>query len=128
MNAIIQGVTIVPSYPHMTVDLKSVTLDSDVDISFKLVHGTAWVWANICIEMHQEQATKTSFAFEPYNDRDYTVYYDEPQTVGYASAFNWSDDVWCVQDMPIELTHAQAAALNEHLDNMAQDKAKELAE
>ncbi len=116
-----------PSYPHMTVDLKSVTIDTDTDVSFKLVHGTAWVWANIRVETHQEQATKTVFALEPYNDREYTVYYDEPQTVGYASAFNWSDDVFAVQDMPIELTFEQYTALNTHLDNMAMDKAMEKA-
>lgn len=123
MSATIQGVTIAPSFPDMTVDLKSVTIDTDTDVSFKLVHGTAWVWANIRVETHQEQATKTVFAAEPYNDREYTVYYDEPQTVGYASAFNWSDDVFAVQDMPFMLTFAQHTALNEHLANLAQDEA-----
>ncbi len=117
-----------PSYPHMTVDLKSVTIDTDTDVSFKLVHGTAWVWANIRVETHQEQATKTVFAAEPYNARDYTVFYAEPRCTGNAEAVNWSDDVFAVQDMPVELTFAQHTALNEHLANLAQDKAKELAE
>ncbi len=116
-----------PSYPHMQIDVKSVDMDGD-NCAFNLVNGCEYISLNIRVETHQEQATKTVFAAEPYNDREYTVYYDEPQTVGYASAVNWSDDVWCVQDMLVELTFAQAAALNEHLDNLAQDKAKELAE
>ena len=115
-----------PSYPHMTVDLKSIDMDGE-NAAFNLVNGCEYIGLNIRLEFAPSQCTATVHGLAPYDDRDYTVFYDEPRCTGNAEAVNWSDDVWCVQDMPIELTHAQAAALNEHLDNLAQDKAKELA-
>ena len=115
-----------PSYPHMQIDVKSVEVDGD-NCAFNLVNGCEYIGLNIRLEFAPSQCTATVHGLAPYDDRDYTVFYDEPRCTGNAEAVNWSDDVWCVQDMPIELTHAQAAALNEHLDNLAQDKAKELA-
>jgi len=116
-----------PSYPHMQIDLKSVDMDGD-NCAFNLVNGTEFISLNIKLEFVEAQFDVTKHGFAPYDDQDFTVYYGEPSVIGNAEAVNWSDDVWCVQDMPIELTHTQAAALNDHLDNLAQDKAKECAE
>jgi len=115
-----------PSYPHMRIDIKSVEVDGD-NCALNLVNGCEYIGLNIRLEFAPSQCTATVHGLAPYDDRDYTVFYDEPRATGNASAVNWSDDVFAVQDMPVELTHAQAAALNEHLDNLAQDKAKELA-
>ena len=114
-----------PSYPHMQIDVKSVDMDGD-NASFNLVNGCEYISLNIKLEFAfaPSQCTATAHGLAPYDDRDYTVFYDEPRCTGNAEVVNWSDDVWCVQDMPIELTHAQAAALNEHLDNLAMEKAK----
>jgi len=112
-----------PSYPHMTVDLKSVEVDGE-NAAFKLVNGLEFISLNIKLEFADAQFDVTKHGLAPYDDRDYTVFYDEPRCTGNAEAVNWSDDVWCVQDMPVELTFAQAAALNEHLDNLAMEKAK----
>ncbi len=124
MSATIQGVTIAPSFPDMTVDLKSVEMDGD-NASFNLVNGCEYISLNIRLEFAPSQCTATVHGLAPYDDRYYTVFYAEPSVIGNAEAVNWSDDVFAVQDMPIELTFAQAAALNEHLANLAQDKAKE---
>jgi len=115
-----------PSYPHMTVDLKSVEVDGE-NAAFNLVNGCEYIGLNIRLEFAMAQCTATVHGLAPYDDRDYTVFYDEPSVIGNAEAVNWSDDVFAVQDMPVELTFEQAVALNEHLDNLAQDKAKELA-
>jgi len=115
-----------PSYPHMTVDVKSVDMDGE-NAAFNLVNGCEFISLNIKLEFADAQFDVTKHGLAPYDDRDYTVFYDEPSVIGNAEAVNWSDDVWCVQDMPVELTFAQATTLNEHLDNLAQDKAKELA-
>ena len=115
-----------PSYPHMQIDVKSVDMDGD-NCAFNLVNGCEFISLNIKLEFAPSQCNATVHGLAPYDDQEFTVHYDEPRATGNAEAVNWSDDVWCVQDMPIELTHAQAAALNEHLDNLAQDKAKELA-
>ena len=111
-----------PSFQHMTVDLKSVDMDSN-NCAFNLVNGTEFIGLNIKLEFTPSQCTATVHGLAPYDDRDYTVFYDEPSVIGNASVVNWSDDVFAVQDMPVELTFAQYTALNEHLDN----KAKELA-
>ncbi len=116
-----------PSYPHMQIDVKSVDMDGD-NAAFNLVNGCEYISLNIKLEFAPSQCTATAHGLAPYDDRDYTVFYDEPRCTGNAEAVNWSDDVWCVQDMPVELTFAQYTALNTHLDNLAQDKAKELAE
>ena len=115
-----------PSYPHMTVDLKSVDMDSN-NCAFKLVNGLEFIGLNVKLEFTPSQCNATVHGLAPYDDRDYTVFYDEPSVIGNAEAVNWSDDVFAVQDMPVELTFAQYTALNEHLDNLVQDKAKELA-
>ena len=115
-----------PSYPHMQIDVKSVDMDGE-NAAFNLVNGTEFISLNIRLEFAPSQCTATVHGIAPYDDRDYTVFYDEPSVIGNASAFNWSDDVWCVKDMPVELTFAQHTALNEHLANLAQDKAKEFA-
>jgi len=112
-----------PSYPHMTVDLKSVEMDSD-NAAFKLVNGLEFISLNIKLEFADAQFDVTKHGLAPYDDRDYTVFYDEPSVIGNAEAVNWSDDVWCVQDMPVELTFEQYTMLNTHLDNMAMEKAK----
>ena len=112
-----------PSYPHMTVDLKSVEVDGD-NCALNLVNGLEFISLNIKLEFTPSQCNATVHGLAPYDDRDYTVFYDEPSVIGNAEAVNWSDDVFAVQDMPVELTHAQAAALNEHLDNLAMEKAK----
>lgn len=112
-----------PSYPHMTVDLKSIDMDGN-NAAFKLVNGLEFIDLNIKLEFTPSQCNATVHGLAPYDDQDFTVHYDEPRATGNAEVVNWSDDVWCVQDMPIELTHAQTAALNEHLDNLAMEKAK----
>lgn len=112
-----------PSYPHMQIDIKSVEIDGD-NASFKLVNGLEFIDLNIKLEFVDAQFDVTKHGFAPYDDQDFTVHYDEPRCTGNAEAVNWSDDVFAVQDMPVELTHAQAAALNEHLDNLAMEKAK----
>ena len=112
-----------PSYPHMTVDLKSVDMDSN-DCAFKLVNGLEFISLNIKLEFTPSQCNATVHGLAPYDDQDFTVHYDEPRCTGNASVVNWSDDVFAVQDMPVELTFAQYTALNEHLDNMAMEKAK----
>jgi len=112
-----------PSYPHMQIDVKSVDMDGE-NAAFNLVNGTEFISLNIKLEFAPSQCNATVHGLAPYDDRDYTVFYDEPRCTGNAEAVNWSDDVFAVQDMPVELTHAQAAALNEHLDNMAMEKAK----
>ena len=111
-----------PSYPHMQIDIKSVEMDGN-NCAFNLVNGLEFISLNIKLEFTPSQCNATVHGLAPYDDRDYTVFYDEPSVIGNAEAVNWSD-VWCVQDMPVELTFAQAAALNEHLDNMAMEKAK----
>lgn len=116
-----------PSYPHMQIDIKSVDMDGD-NCAFNLVNGLEFISLNIKLEFAPSQCTATVHGLAPYDDRDCTVFYAEPRCTGNAEAVNWSDDVWCVQDMPVELTHTQAAALNEHIDNLAMEKAKELAE
>ena len=115
-----------PSFQHMQIDVKSVEVDGD-NASFNLVNGCEYIGLNIRLEFAPSQCTATVHGLAPYDDRDYTVFYDEPSVIGNAEAVNWSDDVFAVQDMPVELTFAQYTALNEHLDNLAQDKAKELA-
>ena len=113
-----------PSYPHMTVDLKSVDMDSN-NCAFKLVNGLEFISLNIKLEFTPSQCNATVHGLAPYDDQDFTVHYDEPRCTGNAEAVNWSsDDVFAVQDMPVELTFAQYTALNEHLDNMAMEKAK----
>ena len=112
-----------PSYPHMQIDIKSVEMYSN-NCAFNLVNGLEFISLNIKLEFTPSQCNATVHGLAPYDDQDFTVHYDEPRCTGNASAVNWSDDVWCVQDMPIELTHTQAAALNEHLDNLAMEKAK----
>ena len=116
-----------PSDPHMQIDGKSVEVNGD-NASFNLVNGCEYISLNIKLEFAPSQCTATVHGIAPYDDRDYTVFYDEPSVIGNASVVNWSDDVWCVKDMPVELTFAQHTALNEHLANLAQDKAKECAE
>ena len=113
-----------PSYPHMQIE--SVEVDGD-NCAFNLVNGCEFISLNIKLEFAPSQCTATVHGIAPYDDRDYTVFYDEPSVIGNAEAVNWSDDVFAVQDMPVELTFAQYTALNEHLANLAQDKAKELA-
>jgi len=115
-----------PSYPHMTVDVKSIDMGGE-NAAFNLVNGCEYIGLNIRLEFAPSQCTATVHGLAPYDDRDYTVFYDEPRCTGNAEAVNWSDDVWCVQDMPVELTFEQYTMLNTHLDNMAMDKAKELA-
>ena len=115
-----------PSYPHMQIDVKSVDMDGE-NAAFNLVNGLEFISLNIKLEFVDAQFDVTKHGLAPYDDHDFTVHYDEPRATSNASAVNWSDDVFAVQDMPVELTFAQAAALNEHLDNLAQDKAKELA-
>ena len=112
-----------PSYPHMQIDIKSVDMDSN-NCAFNLVNGLEFISLNIKLEFVDAQFDVTKHGFAPYDDRDYTVFYDEPSVIGNAEAVNWSDDVFAVQDMPVELTFAQYTALNEHLDNMAMEKAK----
>jgi len=112
-----------PSYPHMTVDLKSVDMDSE-NAAFNLVNGTEFISMNIKLEFAPSQCNATVHGLAPYDDQDFTVHYDEPRATGNAEVVNWSDDVCCVQDMPVELTHTQATTLNEHLDNLAMEKAK----
>ena len=112
-----------PSYPHMTVDLKSVEMDSD-NCAFNLVNGCEFISLNIKLEFADAQFDVTKHGLAPYDDQDFTVHYCEPSVIGNAEAVNWSDDVWCVQDMPVELTFEQYTMLNTHLDNMAMEKAK----
>jgi len=112
-----------PSYPHMTVDVKSIDMDGE-NAAFNLVNGCEYIGLNIRLEFAPSQCTATAHGLAPYDDRDYTVFYDEPSVIGNAEAVNWSDDVFAVQDMPVELTHTQATTLNEHLDNLAMEKAK----
>ena len=112
-----------PSYPHMQIDIKSVEMDGN-NCAFNLVNGLEFISLNIKLEFVDAQFDVTKHGFAPYDDQDFTVHYDEPRCTGNAEAVNWSsDDVFAVQDMPVELTFAQYTALNEHLDN----KAKELA-
>jgi len=112
-----------PSYQHMQIDVKSVDMDGE-NAAFNLVNGCEFISLNIKLEFAPSQCTATVHGLAPYDDRDYTVFYDEPRATGNAEAVNWSDDVFAVQDMPVELTFEQAVALNEHLDNLAMEKAK----
>ena len=113
-----------PSYPHMQIDIKSVEMDGN-NCAFNLVNGLEFISLNIKLEFVDAQFDVTKHGFAPYDDQDFTVHYDEPRCTGNAEAVNWSsDDVFAVQDMPVELTFAQYTALNEHLDNMAMEKAK----
>ena len=112
-----------PSYPHMRIDSKSVEVDGD-NAAFNLVNGLEFISLNIKLEFTPSQCNATVHGLAPYDDQDFTVHYCEPRCTGNAEAVNWSDDVFAVQDMPVELTFAQYTALNEHLDNLAMEKAK----
>jgi len=112
-----------PSYPHMQIDVKSVEVDGD-NCAFNLVNGYEYIVLNIRLEFAPSQCNATVHGLAPYDDQDFTVHYCEPSVIGNAEVVNWSDDVWCVQDMPVELTFEQYTMLNTHLDNMAMEKAK----
>lgn len=112
----------VPSYPHMQIDIESVEMDGN-NCAFNLVNGLEFISLNIKLEFTPSQCNATVHGFAPYDDRDYTVFYDEPSVIGNAEAVNWSDDVFAVQDMPVELTFAQHTDLNQYLADWAQDLA-----
>jgi len=64
-----------PSYPHMTVDLKSVEVDGE-NAAFKLVNGLEFISLNIKLEFADAQFDVTKHGLAPYDDRDYTVFYE----------------------------------------------------